>query len=65
MAKDLNDPFTSPAFEDGKCAICKTCRIYKRTGRCVYGGPFIGYGKVIYEPGTVRESTEDSAGTTS
>lgn len=46
----VTDPFEDNVnWEDGKCAVCKGCRIFKRTGQCLYGGPFRGYAKVVYE----------------
>lgn len=64
MAKDKK-----PWWEDdnlsyeGSCAVCKSCRIHKLSGTCMYGskkfgiicGPYAGYVKV--EDGTTGTRT--------
>lgn len=45
MSKTL-DKLYGELVEPYKCAVCKKCWRYlsgKSTGRCVHGGPYLGY----------------------
>lgn len=36
-------------WEPASCNVCVSCLRHKLNGRCIYGGPYKGYAKVIYD----------------
>jgi hypothetical protein len=47
--------------KEGSCAVCKKCRIHNKSGRCMFGGPFLGYAKVDHaRRRRTEEETEGS-----
>ncbi len=56
MKKDSRDKgsYWDPVFLDNvvptKCEVCLKCWKSMTTGRCLYGGPFLGYVEVPDEP---------------
>lgn len=42
-SRDKNDWLNTNEYGAATCKVCEKCFVHLRSGRCVFGGPFIGY----------------------